>query len=656
MHRNKRTVTSLSIALSLASALPLVSMQSQNAFANSSASSPSVTSATYGTATGAPAPTIAPTGTTTGTTTTSPSSGGSSSSTGTSPSSPGGSGSTLSSPPPSSTLTPPSSGTSVITSTPSTPVNPVTGAPILSGSQGSPSANGSSSSTGAAPLVNFAHVGSVSWTSNGPADAQFQKLEKRYDAKLLGNPHWHGFLNQEGRTITVNLYYLHTINGLSIQMEQDPKAGIFYPSHVDFEVNLYGKWYMLGSVPTKIPQSASGNSTQWFAVQTHNLQASEFRIVFPVTNWVFTRNLGIWGSDFSVPTSQSLPNLPQVPKPFTQMMSIFDPRSAGIRNMMLAYSGSYGQMGTWTTKDFLPVTSYLLQNGQIGGRLFDTVLFLPYTLAQNQQAWLSYLNNLFAKNEQLSALNQAMVKTDQGMNKFGYNPYPKEKVVIALPYPSYHSGAWGLLGGQILSFTPTPSDPGSVANRLTAIQWYLNTFLAKWKQAGFSNLSLTGFYLNDETVHYTFPGEVNLIQGTSQMVQKAGYPLFWIPFYDAGGIEDWQSLGINAAWIQPNYAIQGKAAPAGRVANTVQLAKDNGMGVELELPTAALTSPLYRNLYLSSLQQFQQAGAAGSVSHAMYAGSKVLTQAAYSTNPAVRALYDQTYAFLANQSNGAQVN
>ncbi|KUO94897.1 DUF4855 domain-containing protein [Ferroacidibacillus organovorans] len=651
MHRNKRTVTSLSIALSLASALPLVSMQSQNAFANSSASSPSVTSATYGTATGAPAPTIAPTGTTTS----SGSGGTSSSGTGTSTSAPPPSSTqttvpstTQTSAPAPSTSTPAQTSTSPVTPTPSTPVNPVTGAPLLPGAQ--------DSATGAAPLVNFAHVGSVSWTSNGPADAQFQKLEKRYDAKLLGNPHWHGFLNQEGRTITVNLYYLHTINGLSIQMEQDPKAGIFYPSHVDFEVNLYGKWYMLGSVPTKIPQSASGNSTQWFAVQTHDLQASEFRIVFPVTNWVFTRNLGIWGSDFSVPTSQSLPNLPQVPKPFTQMMTIFDPRSAGIRNMMLAYSGSYGQMGTWTAKDFLPVTSYLLQNGQIGGRLFDTVLFLPYTLAQNQQAWLSYLNNLFAQNEQLSALNQAMAKTDQGMNKFGYNPYPKEKVVIALPYPSYHSGAWGLLGGQILSFKPTASDPGSVASRLTAIQWYLNTFLAKWKQAGFSNLSLAGFYLNDETVHYTFPGEVSLIQGTSQMVHKAGYPLFWIPFYDAGGIEDWQSLGINAAWIQPNYAIQGKAAPAGRVANTVQLAKDNGMGVELELPTAALISPLYRNLYLSSLHQFQQAGATGSVSHAMYAGSKVLTQAAYSTNPAVRALYDQTYAFLANQSNGVQVN
>jgi hypothetical protein len=47
-------------------------------------------------------------------------------------------------------------------------------------------------------------------------------------------------------------------------------------------------------------------------------------------------------------------------------------------------------------------------------RMFDTMLFLPYgSVADTQSGWQAYLNDLFAPNQQLSALDAAVGQMNQ---------------------------------------------------------------------------------------------------------------------------------------------------------------------------------------------------------------------------------------------------
>ncbi|WP_188881911.1 DUF4855 domain-containing protein [Alicyclobacillus cellulosilyticus] len=495
--------------------------------------------------------------------------------------------------------------------------------------------------------LDFAPYANIQVDVDGPVDQGFAAQEKKYDAPLTSTEGWRGFDSQGGRDITVDLTYDRPVVEVSIEMLQKPAWGVFYPEHVDFEAYVNGKWVLLGTRQTAIPTWDPRQTTQVFSVSAPGVMTHLVRIHFPVAAWVFVRHLQVICDMTAQPSYPDLPALPAVPAPFTQPMTALDARAHGIHNMLLVYTGSHGQQGTWTADDFLPATGYLMPNGEIGGRMFDTMLFLPYgDVPDTQMGWQKYLQSLFAHGVQLEALDAAAAQTNNALQRFGGNPPGPEQVVIGIPYPRFGDGRWGTVDGHTISFQAKTGDPAAVSARLQAVGWFVRSVLSRWRQAGLPHLKLAGFYWTSEAVRYKSPGDTELIQGTAALVHQAGLPLFWIPYYYAPGLEDWQQLGFDAAWLQLNYVFLGEQAYAERLTNAEALAARNGTGIELELPSQALTSPLYRGLYVQSLRQMQNDGFAGIVSHAFYAGSKLLSQAARSPDPAVRALYDATYGFL----------
>ncbi|MCL6516922.1 DUF4855 domain-containing protein [Alicyclobacillus sp.] len=492
-------------------------------------------------------------------------------------------------------------------------------------------------------LTDLTPMATVTTDVQGQYDSTFTRMEQTYGAPLTGGDGWRGFLRQGGRTITVTLPQACSLGTISIQMEQNARSGIYYPSQVDVSANVGGSWVKLGTVRPVIPPTDRRRTTYTFRVNAGGITAQQVRISFPVQVWVFARHLTISGmaagagSASPSPVSGSTPGM-------QQPLSPADPRSRGIRNMLLAYTGDHGTAGTWTPSDFLPMVMYQPPVGGAGQHLFDTVLFLPYgTLADNQAAWRAYLDDLFRPGQQLSALDAAVGQANAALGTPGY----REKVVIALPYPDYGDGVWGAVGGS-LDFNGLAQDPNALSARLEALRWYLQTLRTDWSQAGFQNLTLTGVYWVNEQVDPGAPADPALIAGAAQAAHDEGLPMFWIPFYDAPGADTWSQAGFDAAWLQPNFIEQGAAADPNRIAQAEQTARRAGLGVEVELTDAVLYDPNLRSQYLTFLGRLRQDGFGSGVSHAYYAGSKLLVTASLSADPSVRALYDATAQFALN--------
>ena len=534
------------------------------------------------------------------------------------------------------------SGSTTSTTTTATP------AATLSGSS-APSAAAPASAPPAGALLNdFAPVSTINVTAGGP-DPEFSALEAKYNARfpnnapLVGSTAWHGFLQQLDRSIEITLPAPETISSVSIQMNQNPNIGVLFPDHVSFEVRHNGTWYLAQSVKSLIPPWTMSQNTEVFTANFNDIQAQRIIIHFPVAGWVFANEIHVWGYNNVAPNP--FPSLPQVPQTTGTAMTTRNARDHGIQNMLLVYTGGGTAASTWTQHDFMPMVGYMTPAGKITGRMFDTMLFLPEgRLANTQTAWQGYLNNLFASGSQLSALNQAVALTNWELPGAGSLQY-KEKVIIGIPHPRFGSGVWGTLNGTQLNFSGTYNDTYAVQSRIAALQWYVNTLLQKWRAAHFGDLKLAGFYWVDEKVDFHQPDDLNLIQATATYTRSQGFPLFWIPYYDAAGIDGWQSHGFTAAWMQPNYLDQGNTDPQ-RLQVAVQLAQTTGMGIEIEAPWEVVSVPNYRTLYLQMLTTLEQDQMASPVSHAFYAGSKVLVTAAYSKYAPDRNVYNATYKFI----------
>ncbi|MCL6636774.1 MAG: DUF4855 domain-containing protein [Alicyclobacillus sp.] len=526
---------------------------------------------------------------------------------------------------------------------------------------GATSLNATAASATGTGVQDLSSLAVLTVATQGPPDPVFNQMEGTYDAPLTGSDDWHGFLRQFGRDILITLPQDYMLQSISIQMKQDARAGVYFPSHVDFAVNVNGQWKSLGSVSPALPSTDQRPATYTFRVMIPNVTAHQLRISFPVDVWVWARHLTVLGSPVTAGGSSDashggsaslgsgggaqgidLPPLSPAPVPSAQPLRSTDSRSQGIQNMLLVFTGDFGDSGRWTDSDFLPMVAYQQQDGRLQSHLFDTILFGPYnTLADTQQAWQAYLNDLFAPGQQLAALDAAVGEANQALGTPDY----KEKVVLTLPYPQYGDGQWGTVGAQPLSFNGDSQDPQALGPRKQALQWYLQTALSDWAAAHFAHLTLVGLYWQSEQVYYGSPGEVALIHAASSLAHENQLPLFWIPFYDAAGIADWQNLGFDAVWMQPNFVEQGDGADVRRIRDAEQVAQTYGLGLQIELTEDVPVDMQLQDLYNQSLQELADDGFAGNVSRAYYAGSKLLVTAATSPDPGVRSLYDTTAAF-----------
>lgn len=491
-------------------------------------------------------------------------------------------------------------------------------------------------------LVDLTKLASISTSITGLQDSTFLNEEATYRNSLTASTGWRGFSHQGGRDVTLTFKKPVDIQRIDLTALQNPAIGVYFPNYLGFQFQVNGKWISAGKRYSAFPGSAQKVMHQAFTwTSKKGVEASAVRIHIPVYVWVFVRGLKVQGSTTQSGLSPSGTKITPTVQTQNGALSPTAKNASGIHNMLLVETGAHGSDGVWSESDFAPMVAYQKANGQFSGSLFDTMLFMPYGNVPKTKASLqNYISGLFAPNQQLIALNQAIAKTNQALNRPGY----QEKVVLSIPYFRYGTHQFGQLGGTDVNFGGSASDPNAVAARQQALNWYLNTLMQAWKKADLKNLKLVGLYWAEEQYHAAMPGEQNYLQSATQTVHALGLPLFWIPFYGADKSDAWKQLGFDAAWIQPNYVEQKKAADVIRISNAMETAKQRGMGIEVELTGLDGSN---QELYDTFLQKLRSEGFAwNQVSHAFYDGTKLLVTAAQSSNPMLREVYNSTASFI----------
>jgi hypothetical protein len=457
---------------------------------------------------------------------------------------------------------------------------------------------------------------------------------------------WVGFVDQDDRSIVIDLGQTDTVHALTADFLNDPGDYVHAPEKVIFSVSLDRiHWQSLQGVNSPITLADQSLRNVTFVKNGVNLQARYVRVQFPVDTYVLSDQiqvLGVRGIVAGAKVPRETPNQIQPSLGYAKVSQTGGANQILLCNMWL--SEKYDQrIYPWdvTEQQWLPMITYMDGKGHIRDWMFKTVLAMPNVdqPSATQQDWTNWLDDIFHNGgspsattpTQLNALNQAVGHAKAAL----HDPNYQEKVIISIPYPDPSVTNWGSMSGRQLDFSHT-------VDRQKAVAWYLHQVEQLWNSAHYNNLKLVGFYWFNEGVDVHQPGEVQLLQHTSRLIHANHLRFYWIPYFEAPGYKIWRTLGFDVAIMQPNYAFYD--APVNRLTETAELAKHYQLGVEMEFPFQDFNPGATKgtNTYL----QYQDAALAyhfnQNVPLAWYQNTQgVLTD--YQQN---RVLYDLIYEFL----------
>src|SRR5262245_866576 len=239
--------------------------------------------------------------------------------------------------------------------------------------------------------------------------------------------------------------------------------------------------------------------------------------------------------------------------------------------------------------------------------------------------WATYLDSLLAPDAALARLDSAVAVVDATAGQLP-GPFP---VSIMIPYPDRKIGS--------LRFGQETFDLTSDRGRAAAAAAYVDQARKEFAGARLRHLRLDGFYWLDEAIP---PTDTALVAAVAGAVHSAGLRLLWIPFYNAPGIQSWRSLGIDAAWLQPNYFYH-RELPATRLDSAAEKAVQLGMGLEVEFDGRMYADPRFSDRlgpYLTTLLLHPELRALPVV---VYEGGGALIHLSRSRLPADREWYRQ---------------
>lgn len=315
------------------------------------------------------------------------------------------------------------------------------------------------------------------------------------------------------------------------------------------------------------------------------------------------------------------------------------PEQAGFADCMLIY-----ETPERPAESLMP---YVATAGADGQWLFDSFLFLRfgggpsgamyYNGPTNMADWEYALDQWFAPGRDLAALQEAVAQASAAL---GPPPSPRT-VVLSLHYPSTGMHDFGDVDGDERS-----EDLANPDDCRKAIAWHVDEAIRRFSEADLPDLRLWGFYWMNEDIAGEDQG---LARMAAEIVHGRGYRMLWIPYYRAAGFRQWRELGFDAGILQPNYAFLEQHD--GRIRNdrileTAALARDAGMGVEIEAGSVA-TDPRAREMFLDYLA-FGADGVAGYQrgAKAYYQGTDLFRQLRDSPDPDARSAYGQIARFL----------
>lgn len=516
---------------------------------------------------------------------------------------------------------------------------------------------------GQSPFRNLALGLDYEWSEEPEAkypDDNNKLTDGIYGALDMTDPAWVGHVKKKTREVVFDLGEKKSISNIKARFMQDwPTSSILVPLTVSMYVSDDKEnWGTLSHNSTQLlwgdgpPREEiyewngsrdgikSGNSKAEMAY------ARYVKVTFTMHTraWTFIDEVEIWGADGKMNGAESV---------VTEKPALLLPgeATAGISNLGLLYNGQYANdKGTWTKERIIPNISYVDRTGKPVDWLFDGVLYLGLTSpagrdfggGANLDDWKWYLDKTFAETGDMQQLNEATKEVGVGLNQ----PDHKVKVVLMIPDPGESVKDFGDVDNDGVSESFNASDVGTenaLANREKAVQWWLNEVEQRWGAEEYSNLELVGMYWLEEQISTSATGP-DLIRSTSKNVHDKNLKLFWIPHSLAYKSHMWKDVGIDAAAFQPNYFFEQLGED--RLEDAANIAKQYGMGLELEFDDRMVTDSVFRERYVDYLNSGVKTGLMENGFKAYYQGNNAVFDSAKSTDPATRILYDWLYQFV----------
>lgn len=340
----------------------------------------------------------------------------------------------------------------------------------------------------------------------------------------------------------------------------------------------------------------------------------------------------------------------------------------------------------WTSARFLPNVSFVDENGERRW-LFDSFLCLSgvdkdgnnYGINNNgrrsadKQSWEYFASFWLDITGAFSQLDKALMENppDRADKR-------KHYVVMMLPDPvmfdrfsdkTSSTTYWGALNGLQMDFS-------KVEDQISALKWYIDLCRGKFSDLRSRQLELAGFYILSEEL-VAKPGGWNyeqkrwdrILPRIGAYLNERNEGLYWIPYRGADGTDIWKELGINQAWLQPNYYWDYNNEKP--VKESFKMMKDLGMGIELEfeysmvgkvMQTPGIMGPDAAGQYVFSskdvpslrarfreyMNGYKENGLYGKYPIALYSGSNAMYQLASSDDEEDRKVYLELCHFIAD--------
>ena len=326
----------------------------------------------------------------------------------------------------------------------------------------------------------------------------------------------------------------------------------------------------------------------------------------------------------------------------------------GYENVCLTYTFDYygsNDLGAHTVEDLLPYVGYYNRDGKLTDYFFDSFLFLPcvsfgpsggsmvgsFDEPSNLVDWKAYIDDTFRKDRNVDALNTAFAKVK---SELGDKSDRKAGVFFTILYPIHTQTSFGTIDGKNLDFSNNE-------DRKLAIKWMIDEQLARYRDGGYENLDVVGFYWFEEYLfNYEYTAkDIELFKYTSDYLHSLGLKFIWIPWYRANGCDRVDELGIDVACMQPNL-FWLDTPDYDRVKDSLAYSNQYGLGMEVEVDWHAFGSDDYRERYFRYLEDGMKYGAMDSVK--MYYQNKkpaVYAAAQNSKDFNRRIIYDLTYKY-----------
>ncbi len=372
---------------------------------------------------------------------------------------------------------------------------------------------------------------------------------------------WYRSFRGKSRIVQFDLGQESSVMSVTAGFFQNSPAGIYAPRYINIFLSQDGEsWQCVHNENTGFDLTAVQPVRYDFEKVFKKSYAARYvRVEYCCDIIAYCDEIGIYGFRTLFGDEQPLsPDKDGADGEYTQSV-------AGAKDIIKIYNGyleSDPEKALNTSEEFLPYLAYLDREGRISDTLFDAVALVPchtdypsggrLVKTNGKQGgimsdWDLYYDLTFGADRDLYHLDHAAETVFSALGKS-----QKLGVFLTVPFPTVIGGEFGDIDGD-----GAAEYCSTLEERLAIVKWYMKKCVDGFENAGFQNLTLSGFYWYREEVNYSETDHEHLlVQGFNTFADFLGVETLFDPFYLSTGFDHWQELGFDGAVMQPNFAFR----------------------------------------------------------------------------------------------------